>query len=117
MLITLFGAAFLISLPVLMLWYGFHKFKQRHNGAANQDQSAARKQNSVPLSGCFGLYIGAIMGFIAGFALPPVYYHLTKPEILNDGQWGMIYLATLPVGVVIGAIVGCITGVSLASRN
>ncbi len=109
MLETLFGAAFFLSPLILMVWYGFHKF--------NQQAENRNKPSSVLLAGCSGLYIGSIIGGIAGFALPPIYYQLTKPEVLKDGQWGMVYLATLPMGMVIGASIGCALGVLLASRN
>ena len=66
--------------------------------------------------GFFGASIGVAIGIVGGLLLPPLFYKFTNPEILKDGQWGMIYLASLPVGAGIGAPSGCLTGVFAASK-
>ena len=58
------------------------------------------------LSSFTGAAVGAILGGIAGFLLPPAYLELTNPRVLQDGQWGMVYLLTLPLGIVLGATIG-----------
>ncbi|MBW3638067.1 MAG: hypothetical protein KY445_16605, partial [Armatimonadetes bacterium] len=64
-----------------------------------------------------GASLGVVLGVVAGFVLPPLFYKLTNPEILQDGQWGMIYLASLPVGAGLGAFVGLLAGVWMAWRT
>ena len=43
--------------------------------------------------------IGASIGMFLGFALPILYIQLTNPAIFEDGQWGMIFLDSLPLGL------------------
>lgn len=56
--------------------------------------------------GFLGIVIGGVLGLVTGGVLPVVYYRLTNPAVLNDGQWGMIYLASLPIGLGSGAVLG-----------
>jgi len=95
-----------LSLPILLLFYVFYRLLKKGKDAED-------KFSPVLLYG----RIGATIGGICGFILPPIYYQLTNPEILNDGQWGLVYLAALPVGIVIGAVIGCIVGVMSVNRK
>lgn len=64
--------------------------------------------------GCFGAMLGGALGGVAGLVLPPVYYQLTNPRILQDGQWGIVYSLSLPAGAIFGAVLGAIL---IAARN
>ena len=55
-----------------------------------------------------GVVVGGILGSIGGIFLPGIYYSLMNPEVLKDGQYGLIYLLSLPMGALIGAVVGVI---------
>ncbi|HEX8235064.1 MAG TPA: hypothetical protein VF600_03845 [Abditibacteriaceae bacterium] len=72
-----------------------------------QDQNKPQPPNSF-LLGCTGFGLGGVVGGIGGFLLPPVYYQFTNPRILQDGQWGLVYLLSIPAGVIIGAIAGAL---------
>ena len=101
-----------LSLPVLLLFYVFYRFNRLlKEGKKRKD--ADDKFSPVVLY----CRIGATIGGICGFILPPIYYQLTNPKILNDGQWGLIYLAALPVGIIIGAVVGCVVGIMSFNRK
>ncbi len=63
-----------------------------------------------------GAILGASLGGLCGFVLPEVYYKVTNPDILNDGQWGMIYLLSVLGGVIIGSLLGIIAGLFVARR-
>ena len=59
--------------------------------------------------GCIGFLVGAI-----GLSAITMGYHwLTFRTALNDGQYGMVFMYTLPVG----AILGGVTGFALSSVN
>jgi len=68
------------------------------------------------IGGFLGATLGAAIGGMSGFVLPEPYYKLTNPEILKDGQWGMIYLSTIPTGIVIGLILGLLVGLLVANK-
>ncbi len=53
-----------------------------------------------------GLVVGGIVGGIGGIFLPGIYYSLVNPDVLKDGQFGLIYLLSLPMGALIGAVIG-----------
>jgi hypothetical protein len=101
-----------LSLPILLLLYVVYRFNRLLKEGKNR-KDGDDKFSPVVLSG----RIGATIGGICGFILPPIYYQLTNPEILNDGQWGLVYLAALPVGIVIGAVIGCVVGVMFANKK
>ena len=107
---------FFLCLPVLLLFYVYYRFNRLLKAGKNR-KDADDKFGSVVWNGRTGICIGAAIGGMCGVILPPVYYQLANPEILNDGQWGLVYLVTLPVGIIIGAIIGCIAEVMFASRK
>ncbi len=53
-----------------------------------------------------GSLVGGVLGAIGGIFLPGIYYSLVNPNALQDGQFGLIYLASLPIGALIGAAAG-----------
>lgn len=55
-----------------------------------------------------GLVVGGIVGLIGGIFLPGIYYSLVNPDVLEDGQHGLIYLLSLPMGALVGAVVGVV---------
>ena len=61
---------------------------------------------------CLGFLAGAFLGIIASFVLTPIYLGKTQPRVLEDAQWGMVYTLTLPLGAVVGGILGCIIAIS-----
>lgn len=65
---------------------------------------------------CLGLFVGAVMGiFLGAFLLSFFqyqYYVYFKPDILNDGQFGMGFLNTIAIGGVGGGLVGGLLGES-----
>jgi hypothetical protein len=69
---------------------------------------------------CIGLFIGVTLGaFLGAFilsALQYFYYVYFKPDILKDAQWGMVFLATIPIGGIGGGILGALAGVLIARR-
>lgn len=105
-----------LCLPVLLLFYVYYRFNRLLKAGKNRND-AHDKFGSVVLYGRNGLCIGAAIGGICGFILPPVYYQLTDPVILNDGQWGLVYLVALPVGIIIGAVIGCVVGMMFVNRK
>lgn len=55
-------------------------------------------KNSVK---CFiAFIIGAPLGILLGAIVPYVTAGVLAPELLGDGQFGMIFLCTLPVGAI-----------------
>jgi len=62
-----------------------------------------------------GLFIGAVMGILLGAFLPSFfqyqYYAYFKPDILKDGQFGMMFLNTIAIGGVSGGLIGAILGI------
>ena len=73
----------------------------------NNHKSASSNSNNDYLWAVFiGVFVGAILGGIGGVFLPGIYYVLANPDVLNDGQFGLIYLASLPVGALVGAVAG-----------
>jgi len=105
-----------LSLPVLLLFYVYYRLNRLLKAGKNR-KDADDKFGSVVWYGRTGICIGAAIGGMCGVILPPVYYQLTNPEILNDGQWGLVYLMALPVGIIVGAIIGCIVGMMFVSRK
>lgn len=63
---------------------------------------------------CLGLFIGAVIGVFVGAFLPSFiqyeYYVYFKPDILNDGQFGMAFLNTIAIGGVGGGLLGGLLG-------
>src|SRR5688500_14362384 len=54
------------------------------------------------LAGCIGFLFGAI-----GLSAITLGYHwLTVRAALNDGQYGMVFMYTLPAGAILGAATG-----------
>ncbi len=84
------------------------------------------KQNAKPdhlgalilygIGSFIGVTVGAGFGAVCGFVSPAIYYKLTNQEVLKDGQWGMIYLKTVPESTTIGLIVGIAVGLIAASK-
>ena len=83
------------------------------------------EQNSTPdlnrssllgIGGFLGAILGASLGSLCGFVLPEPYYKLTNPQILNDGQWGLIYLKVIPEGLLIGAVIGLTVGLVMSNK-
>ena len=65
-----------------------------------------------------GLVMGAFLGFLAGPLLLTagtcLYYFLFSPDFFKDGQWGLIFFATIPYGFLLGAILGAVAGGTIA---
>ncbi len=82
--------------------------------------SANREYDNNYVLICMGLYIGVALGaFFGAFTLSALqysYYVYFKPDILKDAQWAMIFLATIPIGSLIGAVLGAIAGVLISRR-
>lgn len=68
------------------------------------------------IGGFLGAILGASIGSLCGFILPEPYYKLTNPQILNDGQWGMIYFKVIPEGLLIGCVIGLIAGLIVSNK-
>jgi ABC-type Fe3+ transport system permease subunit len=64
---------------------------------------------------CLGLFIGVVIGTILGAFLLSFfqyqYYVYFTPDILKDGQFGMVFLNTAAIGGVSGGLIGAILGV------
>lgn len=63
---------------------------------------------------CLGLVIGVVLGAFLGAFLPSFlqyeYYVHFKPDILNDGQFGMLFLNTIAIGGISGGLLGGLFG-------
>ena len=68
------------------------------------------------IGGFLGAILGASLGALCGFVLPEPYYRLTNPQILSDGQWGLIYLKVIPEGLLIGSVIGLIVGLVVSNK-
>jgi len=72
-----------------------------------------------------GLFLGTIIGaFLGAFILSFIqyeYYVYFKPDFLNDGQFGMLFLNTIAIGGVggglLGGLLGGISGFLIARRQ
>ncbi len=66
------------------------------------------------MKGCGSIFTstgnGAVIGAIVFSVLVFIYKNVTDPQYFNDAQSGMIFLLTIPVGAVIGAVVGFVLG-------
>jgi len=71
------------------------------------------EHNSCVLT-CLGLFIGAVIGvFLGAFLLSFFqyqYYVYFKPEILKDGQFGMVFFNTIAIGGIAGGLFGGVLG-------
>jgi hypothetical protein len=69
---------------------------------------------------CIGLFLGSTWGAISGAfmlsLLQYLFYVYFKPDILKDGQWGMVFLATVPIGGLVGCVSGAITGFLISRK-
>lgn len=63
-----------------------------------------------------GATLGIFIGGLLGFVLPVAFYKLTNPQFLNDGQWGMVFLESIPIGVVVGLSVGLVAGLFVGHK-
>jgi hypothetical protein len=48
---------------------------------------------------------GAVGAFGVSF-LAHLYFAFSKPQMLSDGQYGMIFMVTVPIGWLLGSVVG-----------
>lgn len=53
--------------------------------------------------------VGAFLGAIALSLLTVLFYVLFEPEALKDGQFGMVFMATVPFGALLGGVSGAAT--------
>jgi hypothetical protein len=60
---------------------------------------------------------GAVLGILAGIFVPNAYFYVTDPRVFNDGQYGMIYMLTMPLGGMIGVALARWLGRILDSRH
>lgn len=58
------------------------------------------------LWGCGAALAGMVLGGLGFSALVALYYLLTDPTVRRDGQYGMIFMFTLPLGAAIGGALG-----------
>lgn len=73
--------------------------------------------STLYFTGAFlGAILGTFIGGLGGFFLPVPYYQITNPEVLKDGQWGMIYFLSIPEGLVIGLVLGIVIGLIIAHK-
>jgi hypothetical protein len=67
------------------------------------------------MKGCSGLLRstgdGAVIGAIICSVAAYFYKNITDPKFFDDGQSGMIFLLTIPLGAVIGMVIGFVRGV------
>lgn len=84
---------------------------------AMKNEQQISQHRSGGCSGCLGFVIGGVVGAVASFILTPVYYDLTRTPGIIDAQWGMLFIITLPIGVMIGGILGCVIGVKIWSKS
>jgi hypothetical protein len=112
MSLVAFYAVILLSLPALFLWLGFYLYDLR----AGKDASLPNRPTSPVAMGCLGFVGGAACGGLSGLLLPPLYYQWANPQILRDAQWGMVYLASVPIGIGAGAIGGCVLSLLLRRK-
>ena len=72
---------------------------------------------NVALAGCFGLFLGAILGGVIGIGLGFAWtaiFHTTSFE----GYSGMlIFFTFMPIGIIVGALIGAVGMGVVASRS
>jgi hypothetical protein len=49
-----------------------------------------------------GIFLGSIVGATSLSVVVCLYYLLITPDVLKDGQWGMVFLNTISIGAILG---------------
>ena len=118
MLFVVLGVVAFLSLPTLMLWYGFRQFDKkarRQNEKIDRNQShEARHAKPLSFASIVGFVSGAIIG---GFAIHVLGMALLV-AIIGDGSGdGAVGLgAFIPLAIPFGAATGAIIGFNLSRK-